>query len=189
MGKEIIAFQPTCDCWPVALSPDGHRIVGVSEDGTFTVWDAETCKAIRTLEGNKGRTPTSVAFSPDRRRIVSGSEQGPITVWDAETGKEIHAILGHAGGVYSVAFSPDGRRIVSRAWWTGALIIWDTLTGKRLEDDPDAGTWARNQLVSADGPDANHRYRKFHLPHPYQPRLRPLGRRRRPPRRLGTGLV
>jgi WD40 repeat protein len=66
----------------VALSPDGTRIVCVSEDGRLKVWDAATGYEPLTLKGHTG-TFASPAFSPDGTRVASASSDGTLKVWDA----------------------------------------------------------------------------------------------------------
>jgi WD40 repeat protein len=51
------------------------------------IWDAQTGKAIATLQGHTHRI-LSVAFSPNGKRIVSGSGgfDQTLRIWDVETG-------------------------------------------------------------------------------------------------------
>ena len=41
----------------VAVTPDGKRAVSASEDKTLKVWDLETGRALRTLEGHSAWCP------------------------------------------------------------------------------------------------------------------------------------
>lgn len=107
----------------LAFSPDGKRIVLASNNKMVYIWDVETQKEIRRLEGHTDRV-NSVAFSPDGKLIVSVSTDHTMRIWDAETGKEILSLAEHIGPVSSVAFSPDGKRIVS-ACWDQLVRIWD----------------------------------------------------------------
>ena len=111
-----------------AFSPDGRRIVTVSDDKTARVWDAESGKPVGEPMAHDNAI-NSAAFSPDGRRIVTASEDKTARVWDAETGKPVGDDLLHGGGVRSAAFSPDGRRIVTASEDKTAR-LWDADTGK-----------------------------------------------------------
>jgi Tol biopolymer transport system component len=101
--------------WVTAVSPDGRRALL----GTH-LWDLETGKELRTLEGGSTRTYVlwDVRFSPDGRRAVFASHKDPDraidTVWmcDVETGKLVRR-FGKGEGARTVAFSPDGTRIAA----------------------------------------------------------------------------
>jgi len=67
----------------VAFSPDGKRIVTASADKTARVWDAESGKELRKLEGHT-EGALCVAFSPDGKRIVTTSVDDTARVWDAD---------------------------------------------------------------------------------------------------------
>ena len=85
------------------------------------LWDVETGKQVRTLEGHK-RTVLGVAFSPDGRLLASGAGE-KVILWDVETGKQARTLEGHTWTVIGVAFSPDGRLLASGSW-DGTVILW-----------------------------------------------------------------
>ncbi|OJA13985.1 hypothetical protein AZE42_04595, partial [Rhizopogon vesiculosus] len=130
----------------VAISPDGKRIAGSSDDGDIQVWDMETGEPLGApLRGHTGIV-WSIAISPDGKYIVSGaadhtirmwdvetvsgSQDATIRRWDVETGNEFGAPLqGHADSVLSVAISPDGQCIVSGSQ-DNTIRVWDAHTGE-----------------------------------------------------------
>ena len=131
-----------------AFSPDGKRIVLASYDSTVRIWDIETNKVIRRLEGHT-YCVNSAAFSPDGKQIVTASTDDTERIWDAETGKEVSCLVGHTASVYSIVFSPDGERIVS-ASSDHTVRIWDALSGKEIRK-LNAGDVAYSVAFSSDG--------------------------------------
>ena len=130
------------------MTPDGKRAVSASWDKTLKVWDLETGRALRTLEGHSAEV-YGVAVTADGKRAVSASGDGrsgyssavpypppdgkraELKVWDLETGRALHTLEGHSDGVYGVAVTPDGKRAVS-ASGDQTLKVWDLETGGAL---------------------------------------------------------
>ena len=65
--------------------PDGKRAVSASDDHTLKVWDLDTGRALRTLEGHCPDV-SGVTVTPDGKRAVSASGDHTLKVWDLETG-------------------------------------------------------------------------------------------------------
>ena len=114
----------------MAVTPDGRRAVSASEDKTLKVWDLESGRELRTLEGHSAWVD-GVAVTPDGRRAVSASYDKTLKVWDLESGRELRTLEGHSAGVTGVAVTPDGRRAVS-ASYDNTLKVWDLESGAVL---------------------------------------------------------
>ena len=71
----------------VAFSPDGARIVSVSNDGAIRVWDARTLKPLKPTGVVSADYPIwSVAFLNERQILTgSGGYDSSIQVWDIAT--------------------------------------------------------------------------------------------------------
>ena len=69
----------------MAVTPDGQRAVSASWDNTLKVWDLESGRALRTLEGHSASVH-GVAVTPDGQRAVSASWDKTLKVWDLESG-------------------------------------------------------------------------------------------------------
>ena len=80
----------------MAVTPDGKRAVSASGDNTLKVWDLETGRVLRTLEGHS-HFVYGVAVTPDGKRAVSASADKTLKVWDLETGRALRTLEGHYG--------------------------------------------------------------------------------------------
>jgi WD40 repeat protein len=95
---------------PVALSPDGTRIVAACSDEVARVWDVAG-SSIASLVGHAGPV-SAVEWSTDGRRIATASADGTARLWTAD-GEPLAVLAGHSGEVNNVALSPDGARAVT----------------------------------------------------------------------------
>ncbi len=111
------------------LDPD-HLAAGC--DGTVTIWNWRTEKAVHTFPGH-GPPRISVAFSRDGRRLATGNWLGTVKVWDAVSGGEpLHTFtptLGSRHPVVALAFNLDGTRLAA-ASFDRRVDVWDTTTGQ-----------------------------------------------------------
>ncbi|MEN0003026.1 MAG: WD40 repeat domain-containing protein [Bacteroidota bacterium] len=96
----------------VDFSPDGSKLVTVSDDGTAKIWDATTFELMHNLEGHLDFIMTG-NFSPDGKLVATASDDGSICIWDAASGKRIRKIV--TGDVYvsSAVFSKDGQELLA----------------------------------------------------------------------------
>ncbi len=141
----------------LAFSPDGRTAYSTSggpdiwrdgKDSAVRVWDVETGRELRRLEGHKGRV-LSVDVSPDGRQVLTGGDTSVI-LWDASNGKIIRRFVGHTSLLSRVSFLPDGKRAVSSSF-DKTIRLWDVSTGKeihRFVGHPNEVTWF---AVSPDG--------------------------------------
>jgi WD40 repeat protein/serine/threonine protein kinase len=82
----------------VALAAQGHRVATSSQSFGVCVWDADTGKLLRRLEGQPA-FPGALAISADGRFVLAGSEAGLIRLWHTGSGKVIQEYQGHTGAV------------------------------------------------------------------------------------------
>lgn len=128
-GSQINTFAGHQDwIYLITSSPNGNQVASVSEDGTITVWDAQTGKETRSF---KETGIWTTAFSHDGNQIVIGNDQGTLKLLDIATGNEVRSFQGHNGRVYSVVFSPDDKQILSGGH-DGTIKVWDTETGEDI---------------------------------------------------------
>jgi WD40 repeat protein len=124
----------------VALSPDGHWLVGTARGG-LTIWDATTGHGVARTAGSTELTgighvpvmPDVVIFDPTGEWVVLGYEDGEIVgeIWDGEFLKRaFHWTYGPLGEISSakplaLGFDPTRR-------WLAAVIgdqlrVWNSL--------------------------------------------------------------
>jgi WD40 repeat protein len=141
-GRAVDRFAPltsrTTFRLPV-LSADQRLIAERAtprDDGpSIRLWDAQTGRLVRSIEGIKSYWPAT-AFTPDSRRLIAGGVENVIQVFDVADGKELGRMTGHAR-VSRLAVTPDGRRLASAssdasARGDYAVRLWDLQTYKEL---------------------------------------------------------
>ncbi|RME76566.1 MAG: hypothetical protein D6784_05530, partial [Chloroflexi bacterium] len=73
------------------------------------VWDAQSGRPLRALEGHTGWV-RAVAVSPDGRWIVSGSSDRTLRAWDLESGQS-RLLFWNDAPIRSLALSGYGRTL------------------------------------------------------------------------------
>lgn len=90
-----------------AFSPDGGRLLTVSDDGTARIWDVLTSAEVVRLEAQDIREAT---FPADGNSMVTRSP-GRAQVRNALTGTEILQI--RQPGISHAVLSPDGKKVLT----------------------------------------------------------------------------
>ena len=96
----------------VEFSPDGKLLATTGKDGTIRLWDASTCKFLRSIQAHKDGA-NWVTFSPDGRVLASCGDDGTIRICDVAGDREPVVIAAHIGAVATAQFTPDGQKLIS----------------------------------------------------------------------------
>jgi WD40 repeat protein len=91
-----------------------RRLFSAGDDCTIRVWDVESRKCIRTLQGHS-RNISSLAYDSTHRTLFSASEDKTIRIW-TESGKCINILEGHCKGVTCLIFDSTTQTLYSGSW-------------------------------------------------------------------------
>ncbi len=120
----------------VMFTPDGRKLISVSDDKTIRLWDVESGEVLHTLRGQVGDGKEGMLFagalSPDGHTLAVGGylsynkdyEYGRIRLINIDTREQTGLLQGHTSAILALAFSPDGRWLASGSF-DHTVRIWD----------------------------------------------------------------
>jgi WD40 repeat protein len=114
---------PYAQCYGVAFSRDGRRLVCGTDGGYVLLWDAERWRLLAQVRLRNTKI-ISVSISPDGKRLVTGEDEGAVRLWSVDPLRPIAVLGRHAARVKSVAFAPDGATAAS-AGDDKMIALWD----------------------------------------------------------------
>lgn len=120
----------------VAVSPDGRLLAAAGERGTLVLFEADSGRLLRRLEGHDPRAGQAgavyaVLFSADGGLLYSAGEDGRILRWALPEGERVGEPWQAPGEVWTLALSPDGTTLASGGS-DDAITLWSTADGARL---------------------------------------------------------
>ena len=137
----------------VDFHPKTFQAVSIAADDTARIWDLNTGKSLRVIEGLPG-SPRGVAYSPDGRAILIWGP-GVLGSWDAVTGVPILTVTAAAarrvprlGSAGAAAWTPDGNIVISS---TEGVALIDASSGTVLREFAGAPPLVNAVGVSGDG--------------------------------------
>jgi WD40 repeat protein len=117
----------------LVFTPDGNRLISVSEDKTIRVWNAQTGEQIKKFESQIGDGPEGMfyasALSPDGKLLavsgyqVSTEKENYVIVIDIEKGEQVATAIGHTDVITSLSFSSSGQFLASGGA-DGTVRVW-----------------------------------------------------------------
>lgn len=118
----------------VALSCQGDRFALGHSDGTVTVWQADSCRRLRTLvprDPGGFRDVFGLAWSPDGKHLaIGGTGCDRLSIWDVDSGFQLRTLEGHPGGIHVAAWSHNGRLLATAGEPDHTVRLWEAETGK-----------------------------------------------------------
>jgi WD40 repeat protein len=115
----------------LALSPDGHALATLTDNGTLILKDPLTLRSRITLDtriDTQFRPAEHAAFSSDGRTLAARAIDGAIHLWDTGTGRTRTVLPTPADETTTLAFGPGDTLAVTTP--EGALQVWDTGTNR-----------------------------------------------------------
>ena len=130
----------------VTWSPDSRMIATGSDDSNIRLWDIESGRLVRTLEGHQASV-RSVVWSPDGRQLASGSGDRTVRLWEASSGRVLRTLEGYQDWVLSVAWSSDGRYLASGSE-DGEWRLWSCQSWQQIKRGRSRGP--KHYLIAVD---------------------------------------
>jgi WD40 repeat protein len=109
-GKQLAAYNLGGSAAPI-WTPSRPIITGLG-DNTLALWDNNTAKALRTLEGHKAAT-TALSWTRDGKTLATSSYDKTVAYWETSTGERLHEITDYKATVMCLAWSPDGKTLAA----------------------------------------------------------------------------
>jgi WD40 repeat protein len=131
-GQPPIADKHTDWIRALAFTPDGKFLVSAGDDQAILVWEVESGKFVRRLDGSTGWV-MALAVSPDGKQLASGGFDRTIRLWDLASGAKIKDIPAQNQFITTLAWSPDGKTIVSGGQ-DRLVRLWDAAAGAELRE-------------------------------------------------------
>lgn len=105
-------IQHSAGVYSIDFSPDGHRLVTGSWEGTARVWSVPSGAPVGMPLKHHDKV-NWVKFSPDGALVLTASTDKTARVWNAETGVPISPPLVHLAAVESAFFDATGRSVLT----------------------------------------------------------------------------
>jgi hypothetical protein len=95
----------------VGQAAEGLRAASCSSDRTIRIWDLETWKLLKVLQGHTGRI-RAVAMTSDASLVVSAASDRTLRLWNVDAGQEMARFTGDTDFT-SCAIAPNHRTLLA----------------------------------------------------------------------------
>jgi WD40 repeat protein/predicted Ser/Thr protein kinase len=115
---------------PVALSPDGRRLVIGLNSGGVLACDVPDGVEHPVIAAHSAGV-IAVEFSPDGSLFATAGADGAARLWSSEDRSRVRDLAGHEDRVICLAFGPAGRQIATGCR-DGSIRIFDASSGETV---------------------------------------------------------
>ena len=137
--------------YDLAFSPDGSRLMTVSQDQQMRVW--KLAEPVKEFANDGAPYEVATSSADGRRFAVAGTANGKPAVFvrDRENGQVLATVVGHEGAITSIALNRAGNRLVTGSV-DKTLRIWNLdAAGAELRMLPGLAAPAIAVAISDDG--------------------------------------
>ncbi|KAJ0182820.1 hypothetical protein K1T71_002189 [Dendrolimus kikuchii] len=115
----------------VAFDKSGNKCLTGSYDRTCKMWDIESGKELKSLEGHQN-VVYSVSFNfPACNRVLTGSFDKSAKIWNPDTGECLATLWGHTGEVVAAQFNAK-TDLVGTGSMDNTAKLFDVRTGNEI---------------------------------------------------------
>ena len=127
----------------ILYTPDGEKIISISEDKTIRLWNSENGELINKFESQIGDGYDgmfySAAISPNGKLLavagypVESEDSNYIIIIDIDRAEQVATAIGHSNVINGLDFSGDGKYLLS-AGDDGFIKFWRVDRSKELKE-------------------------------------------------------
>lgn len=114
----------------LAYLPNDDILASGSNEGTITLWNPQTGKALRTLIGHTNTVRCLVALA-DGKHLASASSDRSIKIWHVQSGQLVRTLNGHSNWIFALVELNDAKRLASSSW-DRTIKIWNEASGSEM---------------------------------------------------------
>lgn len=113
------------------VSPDGHWLATLKDNGHVMLWNVETLTPIQTPLQHESASISAISFNADGQVLATGDDAGSVHLWNmnvitSSAPQLLNVLQGVSGRLRDLAFSPDGSLLAAASsdGNSGIIRLW-----------------------------------------------------------------